>query len=510
MYEKNKKTFQKILFFIADSSFYLQRTFKLKAQKGGKKLANENLHKAKEAKNDEFYTQLNDVSEELRHYKEHFKDKIIFCNCDDPTWSAFWRYFHLNFEHLGLKKLISTHYDREKPTYKMEYTGGNDNDIEAGVKTPLEGNGDFRNQECIDLLKEADIVVTNPPFSIAREDFIPQLFEYKKKFLIIGDLNWVTYKIIFPLLKNNEMWMGYSAVKEFLQPDGTIKKFGNKLWFTNLDIKKRHEKLILWKNYTSAEFPRYDNYDAINVDKVSNIPCDYCESWEVTEDEFKNFSADEWEITRTGELDGEKSFFIIPAADTELRKLLHEHATGYKEEIEKEIIKRIQKNINNDRLPSGRQAAERQKDTVTESLECQSPSLTKDKIMRILAIDKYEEPVVKEIENNLKDMQRYVLGHIETITLSETAMLVCNDVGKLANLTPNRILKIGNSHDVIRGDFFICGWSGDEFCDISDEDVEKYTKMFSKPDVLFMPVWNGVSRVWKIVKPEDEKEHFCF
>ena len=308
-------------------------------------MANENLHKAKEAKNDEFYTQLNDVSEELRHYKEHFKDKIIFCNCDDPTWSAFWRYFHLNFDHLGLKKLISTHYDKEKPTYKMEYTGGNDNDIEAGVKTPLEGNGDFRNQECIDLLKEADIVVTNPPFSIAREDFIPQLFEYKKKFLIIGDLNWVTYKIIFPLLKNNEMWMGYSAVKEFLQPDGTIKKFGNKLWFTNLDIKKRHEKLILWKSYTPAEFPKYDNYDAINVDKVSCIPCDYCESWEVTEEECKNFSAAEWEITREGELDGEKSFFIIPAADTELRKLLHEHAAGYKEEIEKEINKKIQKNI---------------------------------------------------------------------------------------------------------------------------------------------------------------------
>lgn len=227
----------------------------------------------------------------------------------------------------------------------MEYEGGDDNDIEVGVKTPLEGNGDFRNQECIDLLKEADIVVTNPPFSIAREDFIPQLFEYKKKFLIIGDLNWVTYKIIFPLLKNNEMWMGYSAVKEFLQPDGTIKKFGNKLWFTNLDIKKRHEKLILWKNYTPAEFPQYDNYDAINVDKVSNIPCDYCESWEVTEEEFKNFSANEWEITRTGELNGEKSFFIIPAANTELRKLLHEHAAGYKEKIEKEISKKIQKNI---------------------------------------------------------------------------------------------------------------------------------------------------------------------
>lgn len=339
-------------------------------------MANENLHKAKEAKNDEFYTQLNDVSEELRHYKEHFKNKIIFCNCDDPTWSAFWRYFHLNFDHLGLKKLISTHYDREKPTYKMEYTGGDDNNVEAGVITPLEGNGDFRNQECIDLLKEADIVVTNPPFSIAREDFIPQLFEHKKKFLIIGDLNWVTYKIIFPLLKSNEMWMGYSAVKEFLQPDGTIKKFGNKLWFTNLDIKKRHEKLILWKNYTPAEFPQYDNYDAINVDKVSNIPCDYCESWEVTEEEFKNFPADEWEITRTGELNGEKSFFIIPAANTELRKLLHEHAAGYKEEIEKEISKKIQKNINNDRLPSGRQAAERQKDIVTDSSEHQLLSST--------------------------------------------------------------------------------------------------------------------------------------
>lgn len=130
--------------------------------------------------------------------------------------------------------------------------------------------------------------------------------------------------------------------------------------------------------------------------------------------------------------------------------------------------------------------------------------------MKILAIDKYEEPVVKEIENNLKDMQRYVMGHIETIKLSETAMLVCNDVGKLADLTPNRILKIDNSHDVIRGDFFICGWSGDEFCDISDDDVEKYTKMFSKPDVLFMPVLAGVSRVWKTVKPEDEKEYFCF
>lgn len=339
-------------------------------------MSNTNLTNSKQAKNDEFYTMYEDIENELQHYPGAFEGKIVYCNCDSPEWSNFWKYFHINFKKLGLKKLVSTHYETNGHSYKMEYEGGDDNDVEIGIKTPLEGNGDFRNQECIDLLKEADIVVTNPPFSIAREDFIPQLFEHKKKFLIIGDLNWVTYKIIFPLLKNNEMWMGYSAVKEFLQPNGTIKKFGNKLWFINLDIKKRHEKLILWKNYTPAEFPQYDNYDAINVDKVSNIPCDYCESWEVTKDEFKNFSADEWEVTRTGERDGEKSFFIIPAANIKLRKLLHEHAVGYKEEIESEIFKNIHKNINNDRLPSGRQAAGRQKDTVTESLEFQSRSLT--------------------------------------------------------------------------------------------------------------------------------------
>lgn len=130
--------------------------------------------------------------------------------------------------------------------------------------------------------------------------------------------------------------------------------------------------------------------------------------------------------------------------------------------------------------------------------------------MKILAIEKYEEPVVQEINNSLEDMQRYVMGYIETVTLSETAILVCNEEGKLRDFTPNRVLKIGSSQDVIRGDFFICGWSGDEFCDISDEDIEKYTKMFSKPDVLFMPMWAGVSRVWKTVKPEDEKKHFCF
>ena len=236
--------------------------------------ANANLHKAKGAKNDEFYTQLTDVAKELMHYKAHFKDKIVFCNCDDPTWSAFWKYFHLNFEELGLKKLISTHYDREEATYKMEYTGGADNDIEAGVKTPLEGNGDFRSQECLDLLDECDIVVTNEPFSLFRE-YVAVLMEHEKKFLIIGNKNAITYKEFFPLLKDDEVWIGCTNVKEFLQPDGSIKKFGNIGWFTNLDVAKRHEKLILWKKYTPEEYPTYDNYDAINVDKVSEIPCDY-------------------------------------------------------------------------------------------------------------------------------------------------------------------------------------------------------------------------------------------
>lgn len=254
--------------------------------------ANANLHKAKDAKNDEFYTQLTDVAKELMHYKAHFKDKIVLCNCDDPTWSAFWKYFHLNFAELGLKKLISTHYDREESTYKMEYTGGDDNDIEVGVKTPLESNGDFRNQECLDLLDECDIVVTNPPFSEYRS-YVATLIAHDKKFIIWSNNNSITYKEIFPLLKNNKMWLGYTANKTltFRIPD-YYEKWDEKETtkmndghhyakvpaisvFTNLNIAKRHEKLILWKQYTPEEYPKYGNYDAINVNKVSEIPCDY-------------------------------------------------------------------------------------------------------------------------------------------------------------------------------------------------------------------------------------------
>lgn len=246
---------------------------------------NDNLHKAKDAKNDEFYTRIEDVAEELRHYKKHFEGKVVFCNCDDPTWSAFWRYFHLNFAELGLKKLISTHYDRTEPTYKMEYKGGDDNDVEVGVKTPLEGNGDFRNAECIKLLDECDIVVTNPPWSMFRE-YVSLLVEHKKQFVIIGNKNSITYKEFFPLLKDNHVWIGYMSPSEFDTPSGMTKKVaGLGRWFTNLDIQKRHEKLILWQRYydddgnpmpdAEEHYPHYDNYNAINVDRVADIPLDY-------------------------------------------------------------------------------------------------------------------------------------------------------------------------------------------------------------------------------------------
>jgi hypothetical protein len=273
-----------------------------------------NLHKAKNAKNDEFYTQLTDIENELKHYTEHFRNKVVFCNCDDPTWSAFWEYFHKKFDVLGLKKLIATHYDRTEPTYKMEYEGGNDNDVETGVKTPLEGNGDFRNAECIELLKESDIVVTNPPFSLFRE-YLAQLIEYKKDFLIIGNKNAITYKEVFPLIRDNQLWVGNTPMSKdllFAVPDDVAnemlltKKEGSayrlidgqvfgrsqSIWFTNVDHGKRHEPMQLMsmednlkynkklrkrleKDYGRIEYPKYDNYDAIEVPITEAIPSDY-------------------------------------------------------------------------------------------------------------------------------------------------------------------------------------------------------------------------------------------
>lgn len=246
---------------------------------------NKNLLNAKKRKNDEFYTLYSDVVEELQHYKNHFAGKVVYCNCDDPTWSAFRRYFHLNFAELGLKKLISTHYERTEPTYKMEYEGGDDNNVEDGVKTQLEGNGDFRSKECLDLLDECDIVVTNPPFSLFRE-YVRTLIEHGKKFLIMGNVNAITSKEFFPLLKENKVWIGYSSPSEFDTPNGMTEKLGNLVrWYTNLGIQKRHDKLILRQRYydddgnhlpdADERYPNYDNYDAINVDKVADIPVDY-------------------------------------------------------------------------------------------------------------------------------------------------------------------------------------------------------------------------------------------
>ncbi len=319
-------------------------------------MANTNtaLHAANRNKKDEFYTQLSDIEKELSHYREYFKGKIVLCNCDDPYESNFFKYFALNFNALGLKKLIATCYDGSpisglelpllfeltnvvdnasercvsserletftttserletfttprKIAYKVEITeipdldGNGATDLsdvrlllqsDKNIMQPLRGNGDFRSAECVELLKQADIVVTNPPFSLFRE-YVAQLVKYDKKFLIIGNVNSITYKEFFPLIKGNKVWMGFSihsGDREFRVPDDyplqaagcRIDERGVKYirvkgvrWFTNLDYKERHEELILWKHYTPEEYPKYDNYEAINVNRTEDIPVDY-------------------------------------------------------------------------------------------------------------------------------------------------------------------------------------------------------------------------------------------
>ena len=266
---------------------------------------NDSLHKAKRAKADEFYTQLSDIENECRHYKEHFKGKTILCNCDDPRVSNFFRYFSLNFEHLGLKKLIATCYksqdinlfsegNTEKAVYIVYEGDKNGNkkvdDNELDIKE-LQGDGDFRSKECIELLKEADIVVTNPPFSLFRE-YVALLMEYEKKFLIIGNKNALTYKEVFSLLKANKIWTGvrgfsggmwfksdYEGKTEKIITDkeGNAAKIINvpSIWFTNLDHSKRHERLILYETYTPEKYPKYSNYNVIEVSKTAEIPMDY-------------------------------------------------------------------------------------------------------------------------------------------------------------------------------------------------------------------------------------------
>ena len=262
-----------------------------------------NLASAKVIKNDEFYTQLRDIENELKHYKHYFKDKVVYCNADDPRVSNFFYYFSYNFEHLGLKKLITTCYknqdlnlftqnDSERAIY-LEYEGEKDGGLVPTIDNIginyLEGDGDFRSKEAIKLLKEADIVVTNPPFSLFRE-YIGQLIKYDKKFLILGNQNALSYKDIFPLIMENKVWLGYNTgSQEFIIPEdapirsgqrvdenGTrYQKFGNIAWYTNLDTKKRHDTLPLFKRYNEEDYPKYDNYDAIEVGKISDIPRDY-------------------------------------------------------------------------------------------------------------------------------------------------------------------------------------------------------------------------------------------
>lgn len=260
-------------------------------------MANANLTNAKKAKNDEFYTQLTDIEKEMRHYKDFFKGKVVYCNCDDARESNFFKYFSLNFEHLGLKKLISTGFKADGKGVVLIYEGDKNGnrkvDNEEIVVNELQGNGDFRSAECIEFLKECDVVVTNPPFSLFRE-YVAQLMEYGKKFLIIGNQNAITYKEIFPYIKNNELWLGLSMngsnrwfqapddyeVKEnaagYKVIDGKKFYFVNGVtWFTNIPHNKRNEELDLYRKYDADAYPKYDNYDAIEVSKVSEIPMDY-------------------------------------------------------------------------------------------------------------------------------------------------------------------------------------------------------------------------------------------
>lgn len=317
---------------------------------------NKSLGKAKEAKQDEFYTRLEDVENELRHYKQHFKGKTVFCNCDDPYESNFFKYFAMNFNYLGLKKLIATCYvsspvmytqlslfddmeqtfekpqDPNKKPYKVEITEVTDengdgafdlNDIKQLLKskknvcTVLNGDGDFRSDECIELLKKADIVVTNPPFSLFRE-YVAQLMEYNKKFIIIGNQNAITYNQIFPLLKDNKMWLGYgfqggnayfsipssqrtNYASGVYNAETGLVKFRNCAWFTNLDIEKRHDKLILYKKYSADDYPEYDNMKGcINVDHLTDIPEDWTGCMGVPITFMDKYNPDQFEILGQG------------------------------------------------------------------------------------------------------------------------------------------------------------------------------------------------------------------
>lgn len=251
---------------------------------------NTNLHSAKKAKNDEFYTQLCDIENEMKYYKDFFKGKVVYCNCDDARESNFFKFFSKKFHDYGLKKLITTGYKEDGKgvvlVYEGDKNGNNRVDDEEIITTELQGNGDFRSEECIEFLKEADVVVTNPPFSLFRE-YVAQLMEYGKKFLIIGPQNAVTYKEIFPLLKDNKMWWGTDCIRWFIVSEKmgkttkinyngeTIAEGDRSRWWTNIPHNRRNTPLDLYKRYSNEYYPKYDNYDAIEVSKVAEIPIGY-------------------------------------------------------------------------------------------------------------------------------------------------------------------------------------------------------------------------------------------
>lgn len=287
-------------------------------------ITNKHLKKANKNKNDEFYTQLTDIEKELRFYKEHFKGKVVYCNCDDPRVSNFFKYFYLKFEDLELKKLITTCYKNQnidlfsqnkfENAVWIEYIGnGNIETFDKVKVNKLKGDGDFRSQECIEILKQSDIIVTNLPFSLFRE-YVAQLMEYNKKFIIVGHQNAISYKEIFKFIKENKIWLGYGfsgGAAHFINKhyvdyatasnhiDGMIRVSGVN-WFTNLDIKKRHEDLILYKNYNEEEYPFYENYNAINVNKTSEIPCDYFENIGVPITFLDKYNPEQFEIIDLG------------------------------------------------------------------------------------------------------------------------------------------------------------------------------------------------------------------
>lgn len=311
------------------------------AEKEASKCTNTNLRKAAKVKNDEFYTRYEDIEEEVMLYRRYFKNKIVYLPCDDPAEkkSEFWSFFVNNFDSFGLKKLIATHYDETGKAYKIwideDTTGDGYIDDDDALQEDLNGNGDFRSEECIEILKECDIVCTNPPFSLFKE-FISLINEHKKSFLIIGNQNAFTYKETFSLMKTNKIWTGTNMVKQFYQPDGSIKKFGNICWFTNLPSNKRNQELVLTKTYSEIEYPTYDNYEAINVDKVVDIPKDYYGVMGVPITFLDKYNPEQFEI-----IDINPHFFTIIEQGLPKPDQLHLTNVGRKDPYARVLIRRI-------------------------------------------------------------------------------------------------------------------------------------------------------------------------